>query len=197
MRNRSLMGGAIGVVVALVWLAGTASASHDDFTASIRSSVDSKIKSSGTSTVSVSQTVRSTIDGKTYVREYREENGRVLRDRSYTIDEIDEGEIEADVERRVEERLEPIRKIKEKLKPLERANNPDEFQDFEDSQLTQLSLIEEKADEAAEKTEQILDEAEAAIEADTNSAPDIIEESRQEIKSVWDRFAEWVRELFR
>jgi hypothetical protein len=191
------MGGAIGVVVALVWLAGTASASHDDFTASIRSSVDSKIKSSGTSTVSVSQTVRSTIDGKTYVREYREENGRVLRDRSYTIDEIDEGEIEADVERRVEERLEPIRKIKEKLKPLERANNPDEFQDFEDSQLTQLSLIEEKADEAAEKTEQILDEAEAAIEADTNSAPDIIEESRQEIKSVWDRFAEWVRELFR
>jgi hypothetical protein len=197
MRNRSLMGGAIGVVVALVWLAGTASASHDDFTANIRSSVDSKIKSSGTSTVSVSQTVRSTIDGKTYVREYREENGRVLRDRSYTIDEIDEGEIEADVERRVEERLEPIRKIKEKLKPLERANNPDEFQDFEDSQLTQLSLIEEKADEAAEKTEQILDEAEAAIEADTNSAPDIIEESRQEIKSVWDRFAEWVRELFR
>jgi hypothetical protein len=191
------MGGAIGVVVALVWLAGTASASHDDFTANIRSSVDSKIKSSGTSTVSVSQTVRSTIDGKTYVREYREENGRVLRDRSYTIDEIDEGEIEADVERRVEERLEPIRKIKEKLKPLERANNPDEFQDFEDSQLTQLSLIEEKADEAAEKTEQILDEAEAAIEADTNSAPDIIEESRQEIKSVWDRFAEWVRELFR
>ena len=111
MRNRSLMGGAIGVVVALVWLAGTASASHDDFTANIRSSVDSKIKSSGTSTVSVSQTVRSTIDGKTYVREYREENGRVLRDRSYTIDEIDEGEIEADVERRVEERLEPIRKI--------------------------------------------------------------------------------------
>ena len=120
------MGGAIGVVVALVWLAGTASASHDDFTANIRSSVDSKIKSSGTSTVSVSQTVRSTIDGKTYVREYREENGRVLRDRSYTIDEIDEGEIEADVERRVEERLEPIRKIKRNL-PLERANNPDEF----------------------------------------------------------------------